>query len=234
MLFFALQGISPAYGIIIMKLATALLLSYERQDNLRKIIDNLRKQSVDIDIFLWNNNPEDKTEYPVELQINSSKNLMCWPRWFMANYASTDYVFSLDDDLLMMDNRLIEQCIDYLSTHDCDAIGYSGVKIHDPKKPYKDQLHINSVIHDAEVDVLKGGFIFVNKNNINLPSTLLQSSVANPRIEDDIIVSSLMGKKVVPAMLRKRFTMLSGFQNGLHSHPDHYESRNEYISLYHE
>jgi hypothetical protein len=61
-----------------MKLATALLSSYERQDNLRKIIDNLRKQSVDVDIFLWNNNPEDKTEYPVELQINSSKNLMCW------------------------------------------------------------------------------------------------------------------------------------------------------------
>jgi hypothetical protein len=65
-----------------MKLATALLSSYERQDNLSKIIDNLRKQSVDVDIFLWNNNPEDnpedKTEYPVELQINSSKNLMCW------------------------------------------------------------------------------------------------------------------------------------------------------------
>jgi len=215
-----------------MKLATALLLSYERQDNLRKIIDNLRKQSVDVDIFLWNNNPEDKTEYPVELQINTSKNLMCWGRWFMANYASTDYVFSLDDDLLFTDNRMIEYSIDYLDKNDCDAIGYSGVRIIDDSKDYFDQKHIFLARQDQTVDIIKGGFLFAKKQNLRIPQDLFDVCAENPRIEDDIIISSFLDKKVVPSFMKRRLRSQDGFSNGLHSQPDHSQSRTQYMRKY--
>jgi len=215
-----------------MKLATALLSSYERQDNLRKIIDNLRKQSVDVDIFLWNNNPEDKTEYPVELQINSSKNLMCWGRWFMANYASADYVFSLDDDLLFTDNRMIEDSIDYLDKNDCDAIGYSGVRIIDDSKDYFDQKHIFLARQDQTVDIIKGGFLFAKKQNLRIPQDLFDACTENPRIEDDIIISSFLDKKVVPSFMRRRLRSQDGFFNGLHSQPDHSQSRTQYMRKY--
>lgn len=214
--------------------ATALLLSFERQDNLKKIIKSLREQTVPIDIFLWNNCHDDQTDYEVDLQINSSKNLMCWPRWFMANYATTDYVFSLDDDLLFADNKIIEDAIHYLDNNDFDAIGYSGVRIIDDLKDYLDQQHILSPRQDQSVDILKGGFLLAKRQSIRIPQNLLDSVVDSPRIEDDIIISSFLGKKVVPSILRKRLRRQAGFSNGLHSKPDHAESRTKYMRQYHE
>lgn len=91
--------------------ATALLLNWKRSDNLKIIIESLHSQSIPIEIFLWNNNFEDKTQYDVNLQINSSENLMCYPRWFMGAYASSEYIFSLDDDLVFKDSKVVEDCV---------------------------------------------------------------------------------------------------------------------------
>jgi len=62
--------------------ATAVLLNWKRPDNLKELISSIRSQSVPIEILLWNNNPDDKTRYDVDIQVDSSTNLMCWPRWF--------------------------------------------------------------------------------------------------------------------------------------------------------
>jgi hypothetical protein len=212
--------------------ATALLLSFERQKNLDRIIANLREQTKSVDIFLWNNCAEDKTEYPVDLQINSSKNLMCWPRWLMANYVTTDYVFSLDDDMLFADNRMIEDSIDYLDKNDCDAIGYSGVKIIDHSQDYFDQKHIFLARQDQTVDIIKGGFLFAKKQNLRIPQDLFDVCAENPRIEDDIVVSSFLDKKVVPSFMRRRLRRQDGFFNGLHSQPDHSQSRTQCMRRY--
>ena len=56
---------------------TALLLNWKRQENILKVIQSIKDQSVDIDIWLWNNNPEDKTSYDVDVQVNSSSNFKC-------------------------------------------------------------------------------------------------------------------------------------------------------------
>ena len=53
---------------------TALLLNWKRQDNIVKVIQSIRDQSVKVDIWLWNNNSEDTTSYDVDVQINSSNN----------------------------------------------------------------------------------------------------------------------------------------------------------------
>ena len=217
-----------------MKRATALLTSFERQKNLDHIITNLREQTEAIDIFLWNNCAEDKTEYPVDLQINSSKNLMCWPRWLMANYASTDYIFSLDDDLLFADNYIIRDCINYLENNDCDAIGYNGVRIINKLQDYSNQQHIIFPRQDELVDIIKGGFFFAKKQNIKIPQNLLNTCFKNARVEDDIIISSFLGNKVIPSFIRNRIRRQAGFLNGLHSQPDHAQSRTQYMRKYYE
>ena len=220
--------------ILNMKRATALLTSFERQKNLDRIITNLREQTEAIDIFLWNNCAEDKTEYPVDLQINSSKNLMCWPRWFMANYATTDYVFSLDDDLIFTDNHVIRDAINYLDSNDCSAIGYSGVRIINNLKDYSDQQHIFYPRQDQSVDIIKGGFIFTKKQSIVIPQNLINTCIENPRVEDDIIISSFLSKKVIPGFIRRRLRVQNGFHSGLHSQTSHTQSRTQYMRKYYE
>jgi GT2 family glycosyltransferase len=138
-----------------MKKATALLLNWKRQENLKKVIESIRSQSVPIEIFLWNNNIDDRTQYDVDLQIHSNKNLMCWPRWFMANYASTEYVFSLDDDLIIKDEKVIEDCLEYANKNQV-SIGYTGV-ILDSSKDYWMSNHILHPKRSADVvvDIIK-------------------------------------------------------------------------------
>ncbi len=152
----------------------------------------------------------------------------------MANFARTEYVFSMDDDLLFVDDEVIADCMDYIEAHNYDAIGYHGVQINDINKSYKDQDHVCSVAYDKNVDILKGGFLFTKQQNIILPRNHFRADIYNPRIEDDIIISSVLERKAVPAMLNKRFRMLSGFQNGLHAKPDHYASRTKYMQKYYE
>jgi hypothetical protein len=206
--------------------ATALLLSYARQSNLLKIINSLRSQSAPIEIFLWNNNPLDKTKYDVDLQIDSSKNLMCWPRWFMANYASSDYIFSLDDDFIFRDEKVIEDCIFYCQKqNDKGAIGFFGVHLNKDKS-YWGSKHLVAGETD-KVDILKGRFIFCPKSVLRLNSEAFGASIDNPRIEDDIFISSLIKNKTLPLFLRNRFLNLPDYNNGLYAQKEHKASRQD-------
>lgn len=204
-------------------IATALLLNWKRPENLERIIEDIKKQSVPIKIFLWNNNIEDKRKYPVDLQIDSSINLMCSPRWIMAGYADTDYVFSLDDDLTLKDNFVIEDCIKYVSNNNC-AIGYSGVILNN-KKEYCASKHIESnKTDDIIVDIIKGRFIFVKRKDCIAVNFSAIDKTHNFRIEDDIILSSYLNKKIIPSFLYERLNNLPG-KYALCSMPDHYQSR---------
>ncbi len=183
-----------------MKKATALLLNWKRPENLKRVIQSIRSQSVPVEIFLWNNNINDTTIYDVDLQINSSKNLMCWPRWFLANYTDSEYIFSLDDDLALADTTVISDCIAYVRDHNA-SIGYSGVVLDASHNYWKSKhLHHPKYFSDTEVDIIKGRFMFHHISYLDSVKMISQdkSDILHPRIEDDIILSSIMGKKVIP------------------------------------
>ncbi len=73
----------------------------------------------------------------------------------MANYCTTDYVFSLDDDLCMNDEKVIQDCIEYAEQHQA-SIGYTGV-ILDSEQDYWSSTHIlrPKRSRDVEVDIIK-------------------------------------------------------------------------------
>lgn len=203
--------------------ATALLLNWKRPDNLKNIISNLRKQTVGVEIFLWNNNPDDHGEYDVDMKIDSGKNLMCYPRWFMGSFASTEYVFSLDDDLIFNDTSVVEDCINYVSEHDC-IIGKTGVILNDNKSYWGSKHLLNPINKDTLVDIIKGRFIMMSKYKLENIKFLNQTT-ANPRVEDDIIVSSHFDRKVIPKFLVGRFKELSQNVTSLWRQGEHKNSR---------
>ena len=212
--------------------ATALLLNWERPENLHRIIESLRAQSVPIEIFLWNNNPEDKTRYDVDLQIDASKNLMCWPRWWMANYASSEYIFSLDDDLMFSDPDVVKDCVEFSKENDC-AIGGFGMRLRN-RHYQKGQRVMPRPDRDISVDILMGRFVLLKKNGLDkLAMRPTIDATSNcPRIEDDIVLSSCLPKRMVPALLHRRLINLHEGNSALCHSEDHYPFRERYARAY--
>jgi hypothetical protein len=214
---------------------TALLLNYKRPENINAIIENIKSQSIPINIFLWNNNNEDNKKYPVDLQINSSLNLMCSPRWLMSGYSESEYFFSLDDDLNFKDSKVIEDCVSYATNHNC-AIGYQGVVI-GPSKQYWNSKHLGenhfspNINNDISVDIIKGRFIFCSKLQLRKINFSNYKKADNYRIEDDIIISSKIDNKIIPKFLYNRFVELPA-PHALWSQPDHGQSREKSLIKY--
>jgi hypothetical protein len=214
--------------------ATALLLNWKRSDNLVKIINSLKSQSVSVEIFLWNNNIEDDNKYDVDLQINSEKNLMCLPRWFMGIYASSEYIFSLDDDLIFSDSNVLEDCVNFMKETDV-AIGKTGVILNDEKDYWKSKHVLNPNPHEnISVDIIKGRFLMCSKKHISKISLNNFNNVyfTNPRIEDDIILSSLINNKQIPSFLHNRFKELPEGGISLYGSIGHNLSRTETTKKY--
>lgn len=211
---------------------TALLLNYKRQNNLKIIINCLKKQSIPIKIFLWNNNYEDKYVYPVDLQIDSSLNLMCSPRWLMSGYSDSEYFFSLDDDLTIKDNNFIFECYEYCKYNNC-AVGYQGVKLNKAKQ-YWTSMHLSPDPHkDTSVDIIKGRFLFCSKQHLSQVNFNNYQKKDNFRIEDDIILSSKISKKIIPKFAYNKFIELPA-PNALMNQIDHKISRQWSIDKYYD
>lgn len=218
--------------------ATALLTNWKRRENLPKIIEALRAQTHPVEIFLWDNSGIGEFRRDVDLEIVSSENLKCFPRWSMAQFASTDYVFTLDDDLIPTDPELIENCARQVGAS-ADAIGKEGVTII-PGEGYFGSIHIganSSAV--SSVDILKGRFIFARRDTIlaaladHLPH--VSPTPKSPRIEDDLIISSsIRGQKIIPSFLHGAFRELPDHGVGEYRQPEHRVSREQTFSDYFE
>jgi hypothetical protein len=196
---------------------TALLLNWKRQDNIIKVINSIKKQTVKVDIWLWNNNKEDNTKYDVDVQINSTENFKCWPRWLMGSMVDNGYIFTLDDDIMFNRNDIIETCIkEYEKINIINTIpiiGYSGVIINEDKN-YWTSHHIHKPSDDnLLVDIIKGRFMFMSKN------ILENVKMENEPTCEDIKISSYSQYKLIPASISNGLINLSEGMEALHQNP---------------
>ena len=203
---------------------TALLLNWKRQDNIVKVIQSIKDQTVDIKIWLWNNNIEDKTIYNVDVQINSSENFKCWPRWLIGSMVDEGYIFTLDDDIMFNKTNVIENCLKYYKSIDLKKefpiIGYSGVVL-DDEMGYWTSKHISNPIEDEDikVDIVKGRFMFMDKN------ILSKVGLENEPTCEDIKISSYSNYKVLPSVIYNGLTNLEEGAEALHASPEQREKR---------
>lgn len=200
-----------------MKTVTAILLNWKRPENIIKTIKSIRNQSIPIKICLWNNNPEDKTKYDVDLQIDSPNNFKCYPRWMMASLIETDYIFTLDDDLMISDNDVIKDVMNFYENIDINTsiVGYTGVILNQDKDYWKSEHITEPKNIDIKVDIVKGRFMFMNKSLIN------NITLENEETCEDIKVSSYSNYKVIPSILKNRLLNLDELEVGLFGSNDH-------------
>lgn len=185
---------------------TALLLNYKRTNNVHFIISRLRRQSVPIDIFVWDNSGKFRST-DVDWLINSSVNALCAPRWFMGTYARTPYVFTLDDDLLISRDDLIEDVVSYIEKKDFDPdtiFGPFGV-IHFEGRNYSESnaltqriLGVPGTAHssgtyffDVAADMIKGRLMMMRTDRLRQNFDHVQHLTTS---EDDIIISGLFAR----------------------------------------
>jgi glycosyltransferase involved in cell wall biosynthesis len=212
--------------------ATAILTNYSRPDNIEKIISCLRNQTVSVEIIMINNS-DTKDKYEVDLQIDASKNLMCFPRWFACNYASSPYVFSLDDDLMFSDDNVIADCIQYSKENQC-AVGGFGVVLLNNFNYWKSRHVETNSKTSFEVNIIKGRFLFTPKHFLKNVPLISSDPISHeaPRFEDDIFVSSYINKKIIPTFLANRLIELPQGEFSLFKQPDHRESRSAATTKY--
>jgi hypothetical protein len=92
--------------------ATAILLNFKKKESLIKTIESIRRQTVPIEIILIDNSEKNECiDVDVDHLISSSRNLHCKSRFLAANWATTNYIFTLDDDVLLTDSDVIEKYI---------------------------------------------------------------------------------------------------------------------------
>jgi hypothetical protein len=207
-----------------MAATTALLINWRRPNHVRRIVSSLRAQSVPVEIFLLDNSGSSEN-FDVDFTLRSNKNLHCWMRWAMAMYANSEFVFSLDDDLEMVDPKTLEKCIGGIHGV-VEALGYEGVRLV-PKMDYARSHHKRVMSSkDFEVDIIKGRFLFTRKSTVVSVLRGQSASTENGRIEDDILLSSeIQGIKLLPGFLKGSFRELPTGWEALHRQPDHRRSR---------
>ena len=211
---------------------TALLLNWKRQENIVKVIQSIRDQSVKVDIWLWNNNNEDTTSYDVDVQFNSSNNFKCWPRWLVGSMVDEGFIFTLDDDIMFNKTDVIENCLKTYETIDktktvFPIIGYSGVVLN-KEKDYWDSKHIHKPYDDTDtiVDVVKGRFMFMDSKI--LKNVLLENE---PTCED-IKISSYSNYKIIPSLISNGLINLDEGSEALHSSLEQRKKRTEATKKY--
>jgi hypothetical protein len=208
---------------------TVVLTNWKRDRNLRAIIESLRSQTVGPALWLWNNGA-DFRHPAISWQVDSSVNMACWPRWWMASCARTEYVCIMDDDLQLADERVLHEMIAALADRPERTIaGLFGVRLR-PDKDYRQSVHITPAADDQPVDIIKGRFMVMRTSALRF----IHLRPAPPRhtlVGDDILVSGTLaegrgGGHVLPGGFAGRWKELSN-EHGLYKQHDHWAHREQ-------
>ena len=149
---------------------TVGILNWQRPANMQRVVESVAKQSCKPAIWLWDNNPTDTKQgdwlNSIDVTIQSSRNLGCGVWASMMALCQSEFIAKIDDDLAMLDNDVLGDCIEYLRDRDHDMIiGICGVAL-DPTKPYPNgKWHTDMPQRqDLAVDVPKGRFHVVRRS----------------------------------------------------------------------
>ncbi|MCD6415777.1 MAG: hypothetical protein J7M08_03665, partial [Planctomycetes bacterium] len=219
-------------------IVTVCLLNWARPENLGPLLDSIAAQSVPARVALWNNGdpvffgPNDTpiSEHPlIARHARATRNAGCFPRWWMASMADTEFVCSMDDDLVFADEHVLADAIAACREECPDGIvgffGWSRVE----GKSYKNGHHHNGTTTGTDADIIKGRFMLLRRE------LLARVPLVHPALAEDDVVLSLSiadgqpGFHRIPARLGHRWRELPQRGVSASARPGHYQRRDEIV-----
>lgn len=171
--------------------ATFVITNFKRSKNLPLIVESIKSQTIESEIFIWNNNPSEVLtqamfSHKIDILINSSNNLFCRPRWDLCKYAKTEFAFILDDDLWFSDDYIAAHILaeareNYIpgrffgvegvilddDSNYFDLISTEKIILYDSVPAHSDKpIHFANPKMNVNVDIVKGRLICLNKNDL--------------------------------------------------------------------
>lgn len=149
---------------------TLIYLNWKRNHQLKRIIEDAKKQTERPKIIVIDNSSNDihhKIDVTEVEYIPSDNKNQCWERWVHAVKTDTEYVCVMDDDLTFNDNTTLNKCLNYMDKNPkVDAVGYTGVN-YDSNQGYFNSPHYGHPLqHNLEVPIIKGRFMFIRKKSL--------------------------------------------------------------------
>jgi GT2 family glycosyltransferase len=226
--------------------ASAILLNYRKKNSLEKTIESIRSQSIPIEIILIDNSGEDLCkDLGVDLLISSTKNLHCKSRFLFSIYATTDYIFTLDDDVILMDRTGIEHYLNFFrkieNKQDFILVDRNNHYRNLSQKNYEsfdNEWNFTNFgkgrflfFHRSYLENLEIGFHdFIDPNLLKTCSGLFGETIPQEFIVIDDIAFQKKAKKIIYSKLIDIISDQDSANTGCHQKPYHYESRKYWIS----
>jgi hypothetical protein len=171
---------------------SCILLNWKRPYNIESVIHSIRMQTIKSKIILFDNSGviDRSFDHKADIVFRCSKNFHCLPRYMLAGWIFSDYIFSIDDDFIIKDENLFLNLISESKEYDNKyALCYNGCKLAKTDRPYWDSVRD---IEPGEKDVCNFGICFYK-------TELIGSFPLNPfaiysenemKYGDDIIASN--------------------------------------------
>lgn len=97
--------------------ASVILLNYQKKESLLKTISSIREQTIEVEIIVIDNSGRDECrDIQIDHLITTTRNLHCKSRFLAASWATTDYIFTLDDDVVLLNPDVIERYIHFFDS----------------------------------------------------------------------------------------------------------------------
>ncbi len=220
---------------------TSILLNYNRPENMDRVIERIRMQTVESNIFIWDNSGEMKLTGNADVIIKSTRNFYCHPRYVLTAFVDTPFVWTQDDDRLIKDAKLFERLIDAATEYPEDCHCYYGRNFHRIPSEFDDRLY---TVDNHEVKDEDLGWVFDKARRVQmgatglcfartevfgrLPSTPLVKELTEKDMKygDDMWASAYTQMRVAPCIGRG-VEKIDDKGEGLCHQADHYTVRDK-------
>ena len=206
--------------------ATAIVLNYQRESNVHKIIPVLKQQTADLHIVLINNGTtymptctEDTPDQIWEIPFNIGP----FARWLVA-YAYSGWLYIQDDDVIPTDDKLVEDLLILASERPHAITGMFCRNVHF-QPPY--YLHHDEP-NDGSTNYVKAIAMAMQRSTLGK----VRFPAGDIGRGEDIYVSLEIGRgqpvHFVSDALRRRMRHLPQLGVGLCHDPMHYIERDTF------
>jgi hypothetical protein len=144
---------------------TSIIVHYKRPQNIPKIVNAIRGQTVKSEIWIWDNSGD--CPDAGDVMIRSNQNFSQLGRLMLMQAVRSEYVWLNDDDGAINTPDLFQKLIEENKEYPYSVVGWKGKSLKDahPVRPYQNVK--GWVPSGSEADVINSGFSFFHRRIIN-------------------------------------------------------------------